>query len=362
MKSSVYKMVLNTAVLTGMLVAFSLPTNAARGSDQIPEIKDALEKKQGVLDQINRIDSSLKEQTDKIMAAEKKMKDLQVEVDQEEVKLREAEDRQKNSQEKYNKLMTQYYISGKSGYIAQLIQAKNMKEFFQNIEFVRLVAIKDSHILKEHKNATKAVKEKVDQIKLLQDDQLKEIEITNKAIDEIRAKKGNDKKALAEIDKLVNEYNDDIIILNKALFRKGQLSFPFNGSMKKPINRVMNSGYKTQDRPDHLGFDYAAPYNTPYYSPADGVVVESRRASGYYWLVTIYHGEDRNGNSIFSRYAHSHPNQIAVRPGQEVKQGDLVGRVNNLGNSFGHHLHFELRRGSFSNQIPLDPGTYLPRH
>ncbi|WP_044641271.1 murein hydrolase activator EnvC family protein [Risungbinella massiliensis] len=361
MKSNTYKIVLHTVALAGLLLTSSLQTNAAKGSEQIPEIKEALEKKQGVLDQINKLDNSLKEQTDKIIIAEKKMKDLQVEVDQTEVELREAEDRQRVSQEKYNKLMSKYYTFGKYGYISQLLSAKDMKEFFQNIDFIRLIAIKDADTLKEHRNATKAVKEKVDQIKLLQDNQLKEIEITNKAIDEIKAKKGNDKKALADIEKLVNQYQDEIIILNKALFRKGQLSFPFKSTMKKPLNVVMISGYRIPRRPNHLGFDYPAPYNTPYYSVADGVVVESRSASGYYWLVTIYHGEYK-GKSIFSRYAHSHPRQIAVRPGQEVKQGDIVGRVNTLGDSSGHHLHFELRSGTFSNQSPMDPGIFLPRY
>lgn len=73
---------------------------------------------------------------------------------------------------------------------------------------------------------------------------------------------------------------------------------------------------------------------------ADGRVIASGWISGYGFAVYVQHP-----NGYVSRYAHmAHPGP-AVRVGQQVQAGQLLGRVNNTGNSTGDHLHFEIRRG-----------------
>jgi murein DD-endopeptidase MepM/ murein hydrolase activator NlpD len=41
--------------------------------------------------------------------------------------------------------------------------------------------------------------------------------------------------------------------------------------------------------------------------------------------------------------------------GATVRQGDVIGYVGNTGNSFGAHLHFEVR----INGVATDPLSYL---
>jgi hypothetical protein len=50
-------------------------------------------------------------------------------------------------------------------------------------------------------------------------------------------------------------------------------------------------------------------------------------------------------NGEFSLAAHLRAGSVAVRPGQRVRAGQVVGRVGNSGSSLGPHLHYELRNG-----------------
>lgn len=86
----------------------------------------------------------------------------------------------------------------------------------------------------------------------------------------------------------------------------------------------------------HKGVDYGAPSGTPIMSVADGTVKFAGWQNGYGNAVEVLHG---NGRSSF----YAHMSKIAVRTGQKLGQGDLVGNVGSTGWSTGPHLHFEFR-------------------
>lgn len=52
------------------------------------------------------------------------------------------------------------------------------------------------------------------------------------------------------------------------------------------------------------------------------------------------------GNGIYAFYAHLIPGSLTVKVGDHVKQGDLIGKLGNSGNSNGPHLHFHLETKS----------------
>ncbi len=102
------------------------------------------------------------------------------------------------------------------------------------------------------------------------------------------------------------------------------------------------SGFGTRYDPfngglaQHQGLDMAGSHGEPIYAAADGTVNKAGRANGYGNLVELSHGK-----GIDTRYGHM--SKILVKPGQKVKQGDMIGRMGSTGRSTGTHLHYEVR-------------------
>jgi len=108
----------------------------------------------------------------------------------------------------------------------------------------------------------------------------------------------------------------------------------------------------------HTGIDFAAAIGTPIYATADGNIEKMEvNFSGYGKMIEVDHGFGYK-----TRYAHMHA--FAVRAGQHVKRGELIGYVGDTGLSTAPHLHYEvLINGAYVNPIhyffnDLDPAEY----
>ncbi len=89
-------------------------------------------------------------------------------------------------------------------------------------------------------------------------------------------------------------------------------------------------------QPDfHPGLDISTPIGTKIHAPADGTVVSCRVEGGYGNALVIDHGY-----GLMTRYGHLA--SFAVRPGQRVHRGDVIGYVGSTGRSTGPHVHYEV--------------------
>lgn len=86
----------------------------------------------------------------------------------------------------------------------------------------------------------------------------------------------------------------------------------------------------------HHGVDLAVGSGTPVMATAQGRVVKAGWAGGYGLLVVL-----DNGNGVHTRFGHL--SSISVREGEDVQQGQLVGRSGATGRVTGPHLHYEVR-------------------
>lgn len=87
----------------------------------------------------------------------------------------------------------------------------------------------------------------------------------------------------------------------------------------------------------HSGNDLSAPCGTPVFAVHPGTVVIDRTQSwSGPWLVKITQGPGQTT----TWYAHMQ--SVSVQAGQQVRAGQQIGAVGDLGNSTGCHLHLEL--------------------
>ena len=94
----------------------------------------------------------------------------------------------------------------------------------------------------------------------------------------------------------------------------------------------------------HAGTDLAAPYGSPSYAVADGVVTYSGWHGGHGNYVKIDHG-----GAVATGYGHM--SRFVVQPGLRVHAGEVIGYVGSTGLSTGPHLHYEV----FRNGETIDP-------
>jgi len=99
----------------------------------------------------------------------------------------------------------------------------------------------------------------------------------------------------------------------------------------------------------HSGIDFSAQKGTEAYATGDGVVCDVEKGHwGYGNMVTIDHGYGYK-----TRYAHLQ--KAAVRRGQQVKRGQLIGFIGNTGKTTGVHLHYEVLK----NNAPINPINFF---
>ncbi|NMW32633.1 M23 family metallopeptidase [Altererythrobacter sp. RZ02] len=88
----------------------------------------------------------------------------------------------------------------------------------------------------------------------------------------------------------------------------------------------------------HSGMDFRARHGTPIVAVTDGRVVGAGRMGGCGNAVRLNHG-----GGMETRYCHM--SRMAVRRGQSVRRGQVIGYVGSTGLSTGPHLHYEMYRG-----------------
>jgi len=184
----------------------------------------------------------------------------------------------------------------------------------------RYAEIKSKDIL--HEDLVVSLHEKADKLK-------RKLYIESKSQDEVVGMAEKKEKLFAAIPAIQPIANKQLIALASGF-----------GMRVHPIYKVKKM---------HTGIDFAAPIGTPIYATADGKIAEVNvRFSGYGKMVVIDHGF-----GFKTRYAHMH--EFAVKVGQNIKRGELIGYVGDTGLSTAPHLHYEV----LMNGVLINPVHYF---
>ncbi len=123
--------------------------------------------------------------------------------------------------------------------------------------------------------------------------------------------------------------------------------------------------YRRWGLPGHEGLDIRAPLHARVYACADGTVTR----------VDVYAGDAQKqpyGNSVRVQHrdgyltVYAHLEKVAVKVGDSVKAGQIIGYADSTGNSSAHHLHLTLKKEgatkakltNYANDI-IDPTPFL---
>ncbi|PID68797.1 MAG: peptidase M23 [Flavobacteriales bacterium] len=163
----------------------------------------------------------------------------------------------------------------------------------------------------------------------------KQLYVQSKSLDEIIALAEDKEELLAAIPAIQPVRNED---LTRVASGYGWRSDPF-----------------TKARKMHKGMDFTAPTGTPIYATGNGIVDRAdNRATGFGEHVEIDHG-------FGYKTIYAHMSKYAVKKGQKVSRGDLIGYVGNTGRSSGPHLHYEVHKnGKAINPINFYYGNLTP--
>lgn len=163
--------------------------------------------------------------------------------------------------------------------------------------------------------------------------------------------------------------NENVILKNSILLNKNNFynlkekinyltfleSFLNYIPVTKPINNYyLSSNFGTRIDPFtkearvHKGIDFAGPYNSVIYAPADGIVEIVSVRGGFGNSIQINHG-----NNILTEYAHL--DRALVKVGDIVKRGDKIAIQGSTGRSTGQHLHWEIK----INNKNVDPIKFI---
>ena len=157
----------------------------------------------------------------------------------------------------------------------------------------------------------------------------KQLYIQSKSFDQIYKLAKNKKEMLAHIPAIQP-------ISNKNLKR---ISSGF-GWRIDPI-------YKTSEF--HAGIDFAARRGTPIYATGDGTVSRADdNARGFGKHVVI-----DNGYGYQTLFGHM--SKMAVKPGEKVHRGEVIGYVGSTGRSTGSHVHYEV----IKDGKPINPINFF---
>lgn len=144
-------------------------------------------------------------------------------------------------------------------------------------------------------------------------------------------------------------------IYNKALdYARQQTSLPAIQPVSQQELIMISSHFGVRSDPFHFveqvhsGLDFVAPVGTNVYATGDGTVtfVQYSR-TGYGNEIVLDHKF-----GFGSRYGHLH--EIAVKEGDTVKRGQVIGTVGQTGRATGPHLHYEV----LFEHKPVNPAYY----
>lgn len=263
--------------------------------------------------------------------------------------------------------------AGSSSYWAVLFKADSFSDLLSRLSDVQEVMNYDQGVLDQLRQLQEEIRIKqAEQEDLMAQSEAAKVELEAHKI-ELDQQYAEAEALVAEIQANVDEYQDQLDELNaereaiqaEIVKKSNELARQLSMTATKggyiwpeTVSRRITSpmGSRNTGIPgastNHKGVDIGGVgYTTNVLATKAGVVITSKLSSSYGNYVVISHGP---GNTTL----YAHMSSRAVKEGDTVTQGQVIGVTGNTGISRGAHLHYEITENG-SRVNPLD---YLPNY
>lgn len=151
---------------------------------------------------------------------------------------------------------------------------------------------------------------------------------------------------ITDINEVAKYYEQDIAKL-EGIVQNTPFGKPTFGEQSSGFG-ARNNPFGGSSREMHKGLDFRGEVGTPVQSTANGKVVFAGVQGGYGNCVIIQH--ENKLQTLFG-----HLSAIDVKEGQNVKLGEIIGKLGSTGRSTGPHLHYEI----IQQDEKVNPANFL---
>lgn len=355
-----------------------IETNKEVIKKQISEIHQYIDSTEKT---IMDIQNKLNDTHTKITVAELKIESLTKSINKTQQDIIKKNEELNEQKEKLGQTLSFMYENRNLGFFQFYFQTENLDDFINTVTFINIVAEENQKLndliekqenklqiqktkLQSDKTILESAKSKLVTLKEQQEVQKAEMDAT------LLKHKEHESEMLSKLDEEQKAQDAIMEEINKVLLETvpniGSEDIPLNpdqvlNSPMKPGTYIISSVYGSRVHPvlgytrSHNGIDLAADLGSPIYSTGTGKVLFSGPSKGYgNWIVI------QNDNGLFSIYGHMESENLFVKPGQRVNQGQLISAVGNSGLSSGPHLHLSIATSFDGNNFNyIDPLTVI---
>ena len=351
---------------------------------------------QGYLDEISILDSDIATYTQKLSELQSQVDTLNQQVEKYQSDLQNSAQLYNSAEDVYTTRLRAIYENGIPSVFEILVSSDGIGDFFSRLNVYASILEYDQSLI----GNMKSQKEYVDYLKtnieegMLSLDQLSyDVEKSTNELQTVKNQKqakvnslSSSKAKLLAASKLLLEEQETAEAnlqkeIAKAAAAAGSNNKYFSGMFSWPTTSSYITAHFGWYSPGgysawHSGTDIGVPRGTQVMAAASGKVIKAvtvtndpngpytaagykdhsfSAANGYGYgnYIMLDNGLDSKGNRIYTLYAHL--STVSVSAGQNVAEGQVIGYSGNTGNSYGAHLHFEIR----VNGTAVDPMSYF---
>ncbi|WP_297954484.1 peptidoglycan DD-metalloendopeptidase family protein [uncultured Desulfobulbus sp.] len=316
------------------------------------------DEERSLLDQLARLDGDISRQQSAIRDIQARIQAQDEVLAAKEAELATIRAKNKTLQDHLMKRLRAFYLMGPHGVLNVAFSSRSLPELLLVNDSFRSLVTYDQEVFAAYRESVTTIErarqarelEKAVHEKFLEeaDREHRELAATvaekNELLEQVRTRKGLYEQALREMRKAEGELHKTLAGRKQAKAQQARGFAGNRGALPPPVvgrlvRRFQDPAYAADDATFQNGITIAVDGRTQVRAVYGGEVIFAGYMRGYGKLVIIDH--DLQYCTVSARF-----DDLAVREGDRVSQGQVLGTTGEVATLFGDGLYFEIRRGT----------------